>query len=154
MAKGSGSITYKRNRMIYKTYKFYTAKKQRIAAFASRAEQQGILIVTLLFCSAKDSFSKELANNIYEALITGKATHVTTAKGDYYQFGGFSWHPQVVTVPVLDGKPKKSFLEYMKKNYYRKADYQMVYKQTLLVGQGKTPIAVSKPRGIYKMSAL
>lgn len=111
-----------------KTYKFYTAKKQRIAAYAFMPVGENPHIhVLLVFCSPKDHFDKKTADWVYSAFLKGEAETVTD------EVTGIVYHPKLELIPVLDGKPKKTFLEYMKKNYYKKVTTKIRMDQVYLM---------------------
>lgn len=142
---------------VYKTYKFYTGKNQRIAAFArERSDKQ--LEIFLLFCSPKDHFSRREANITYFAILDGqlRITPSQSGQSNYSdEVTGITYHPEIVLIP-LGEKPKLDFIHWMQEHYFRKGDYpcpctiSTLYQTT--AGGTIIKIEVGKPkRRITKM---
>ncbi len=136
---------------IYKTYKFYTERKQRIAAYAFTpiGEQGGNphIHVLLVFCSHKDHFEKKLADWVFEQFLKGEKEVVED------EITGVIYHPKLKLIPIIEGKSKKSFLYWMKSNYYRKVVTYLRMEQACLAKDSNL-IPIDRPRAInQKMSS-
>lgn len=125
----------------FKTYSFYTKKKQRVAAFATRIQGENILHIGIFICSRKDHFSKTISDMVYHNWVVAgypETVSITNTPGVVY-------HPIVEKIPIIDNKPKKTFLEWMKANYY-KMDYQRFqYTQEILTKPYEKAISYRKP---------
>lgn len=132
----------------FKTYKFYTAKKQRIAAymFAPVGDNFHVLLV---FCSHKDNFNKKMADWVFSQFTAGHTATITD------EVTGVTYHPKLETIPVISGKSKKSFVDWMDANFYRKIYKILRYDQPVLFRAGEKVIKMGKPISRpYKLSEL
>ena len=84
------------------TYAFYDEKGRRLSIFAKQKDKE--LEITIITCSKKDQFSKKEAKSLYAQVNWGK----TTCK------------PQRFTIPIKDDKPKWTFINWCRENYYHK----------------------------------
>lgn len=115
------------------THKFYTARNQRIAAFAEPVE--GKLRIVMFICSARDNFIKALARSAYD--IWNNSGQPSGAQG--FSVRSFTLHPTVILVD-LTGDSRTQFLELMEQNYYRKGISIHSYVQPILYKAGKTDV--------------
>lgn len=133
----------------YATYAFYTERNQRIAAFC-RPFGEGKLEILLLMCSAKDHFHKRVAKDFYSAW---KADEVLSVGAGGFQVSYHIFHPKVFYIDPA-GDPKKAFLDFMERGYYRKKEIHFReysdFEQFCLYQKGRNGmIPVSKPKRIY-----
>lgn len=106
--------------MTYSNLQKYTQKGQRLGLFAR--EVDGQLEIFRLTCSKKDHFSKKEARMVYQAYIDGEKFD---GPDSYY-------HPEIYTIPLVNGKPKVTFLRHCNEQYYslREAYVQVNGKAT------------------------
>lgn len=143
---------------VYKTYKFYTGKNQRIAAFA-REQTYGKLEIFLLFCSPKDHFSRREANIVYSNILDGQLVVISLENGQMSfrdDETGITYHPEIFSIDPGE-KPKLAFIHFMQQHYFRKADFPCRCTISTLhhktVGGLVIKIEVGKPkRRITKIS--
>ena len=104
---------------IFKTFKFYNSKKQRIGVFG-KDNGDGILKLVIFRCSTKDHFSKKQAREAFELYDEGKIT-------DYY-------HPQRIDVRIENGDSAGwTFINFCHENYYRKQSILTFVEEEIFV---------------------
>lgn len=124
------------------TYRFYTNRAQRIAAFGKIVDNK--LQIVEFRCSHKDNFSKEIAMilfGLYQQLVREGKNPLK--EGISLQFKGKLHHApkEIIFHPLLTAELdlqegvhlKKQFLEFMEANYYRMVTYPVQYERTRLV---------------------
>lgn len=104
------------------TFKFYTERDQRIAAFAEVANDQ--LMIVLFICSSKDSFSKKMAKVAFEHWKRSLPHTPVYAVGHLF-------HPRQLVI-YFKGDARAEFLNYMELNFYRKGIHVLHYEQPIL----------------------
>jgi len=97
----------------FKTYKYYTKKGERLTIYGTISEHG--LMITILKCSKKDVFKKkssdiELERLIKEGVLPG--IHVEALSTGYAQY----------YIPILNEKPKNTFLSYCRMNFHRQVE--------------------------------
>lgn len=91
----------------YSTFQYYNDKRERLSIFAEPSvceDESECLVITAIPCSKKDSFSKKVGRKIFEDK-SFKAEVV-----------------EKMVIPVSDGKPKKTFIEFCRNRYKRTFD--------------------------------
>lgn len=97
----------------YKTYKYYTKKGERLTIYGNVHEDR--LQITILKCSKKDVFKKKSSDIELERLIKDRVLYgihpeaLSTGYAQYY-------------IPITNGKPKNTFLEYCRVNFHRQVE--------------------------------
>lgn len=115
-------------REVYKTYQFYTKKNQRISAYAEFIE--GKLHITLLMCSKNDEFQHAISDNVFLQMWSGMAPPTCPV------VNGITYHPEFASFEVTD-HPKRTFIEWMEKTYYRKGiQILQMHRPVLYKGTG------------------
>lgn len=104
----------------YSTFKFYDDRERRLSIFGEVAGDT--LLITVITCSNKDIFSKKVGRALYENF---------TAGADNKEV-----HPQTFVTEIKDSKPKQSFLQWCKENYYRHR-YAMMAVEGRVLAKGK-----------------
>lgn len=122
-------------------YRFYTAKNQRISAFAR--EKEGKLEIFLERCSKKDSFHK----------LTGKTVGSYWFKNGIDAFKtlyGKLYNPEVVEVKISEGNtPQYEFMKYLNNNFFKKKERVIKFNQEILQS-GETIIPLRTLKQNYK----
>lgn len=116
----------------YCTYKFYDEKGRRLAIFAN--ENGDHLEAKIYTCSKSDQFHKWMIRNV--------------AEGEVLLFENYApveFTPQEVKIPIEDGKPGRSFMEYLHRNFWKPQDVYVVDIRSVLFKN-------SKPSGIRTIS--
>lgn len=93
---------------VLRTYKFYDEVGRRLSIFATPTIDDNLNIFALT-CSKQDNFCKKFARDVYDGCMTGE-----------FKPDSNLVHPYTETIPVLEGKPKSTFIKYCKLNFYRK----------------------------------
>lgn len=86
----------------YSTFMFYDEHKRRLSIFARKVGDT--LEITVIPCSKRDNFQRKIGRQLYEQVIAGDEV-----KGYY-----------LANIGIKDGWPKNSFLDYCRKNFYKK----------------------------------
>ena len=111
----------------YSNLKLYNLRGDRVAAFARvNGESLDYFVVRT---SRKDQFNKELARRLWEEYKETGSPNISMErmeerldkKGNpVITITVVDFHPLVFSIPIVDGKPKKSFIEYNEQNWLRK----------------------------------
>lgn len=96
----------------YVTYKFYDDKDRRLSIFGKYDEENKTMGIHVITCSKKDSFNKEFAREQYKLMTSDILSN-------------FICKPEIYNIPVTNGKPKATFLDFCKSKYHRKRERQL-----------------------------
>ncbi len=90
------------------TYKFYDEKGRRLSIFAEELKEleENEMEITVITCSKHDQFSRAEAKHLYAG----------------YNWGKPYCNPQTFIVPIKDNKPKWTFINWCRENYYHKEE--------------------------------
>lgn len=91
----------------FSNLKRYDIRGRRVAAF-SKIVEDNKLEIFLLFASPKDQFSKDLARQVYAS--------------PNANLNGKQYHPVIYRIPIEENKPKWSFLNHIRENFYIKRE--------------------------------
>lgn len=108
------------NKQYYVTYKFYDEKERRLAIFAVPSLMAGeyedvdtpkewnALLLFVIPCSKKDTFSKAKAKELFEENWSLKTQGFEGIKG-----------VTELLIPIENNKPKFTFIKWCEDNYYK-----------------------------------
>jgi hypothetical protein len=101
--------------MLLKTFKYYDHKGRRLSIFANVKEDYLAgpykLELTVITCSKKDAFCKKTAQQKYDYIVGNIQTTIADPK--------LESNAQRFIVPIENGKPKNTFIEFCNKTYYK-----------------------------------
>jgi len=95
--------------MIYANFKKYDYNGNRLAIFGVPILGIGKMEIFVLKCSKKDQFNKNLAWQVYAS--------------PNHNLNGKQYHPMMYKIDINEEFPKKTFIEYIKTNFYSKVRY-------------------------------
>lgn len=98
---------------MWTTYRFYDEKGRRLAIFAEDFGQGKELKITIITCSQKDQFSKVRAKKLFEKC------HIDPA--------ACACHPTIIRIPVINDKPKWTFIHWCQDNYFKRIPVVAAY---------------------------
>ena len=139
----------------YRTYKYYNEKGDRLAIFGLEV-LPGELHISIFRCSKKDQFSKEAARQAFDCVRADDPPMSFYKEVTSPKFSAIIYRKHEVenhVIPVEDGKPKKTFLEYCKSNYFKKKTKRSpftLYDECLVKADGTT-IRTGKTTRIRKV---
>ena len=114
----------------YRTYQFYDVQARRLAIFG---EYTGHLIKYYVFtCSRKDQFSKNTALALFEDYKSGRNLAES--------------YPVVFTVPVLNNKPGKTFIDFLNQSFLRKHTIASVFAEEVLLDNKGNVTKINKSK--------
>lgn len=116
----------------YVTYKFYDERGRRLSIFAEMEEKN--LHITVYTCSKKDQFSRRVAKHMF--------------------FNEFpDGHPNEFTIPIKDSKPKWTFINWCRENYYHREGATFMFDAYVLA-KGDILLPGIEPCGPLEFVAL
>jgi len=126
-----------KDRLYYNTYKFYDERGRRLSIFALPLPDN-CLKITVLVCSKKDRFSRKVARKIFE--------EIALSKNELVSFPPLHKTARTTVIKVEDGKLRKGFIEWCRKNFAFEGIGELKIKMRCLVRDGEVvrPVASSK----------
>ena len=99
---------------MYKAFCYYDKKGRRLSIFG---EKGGLnVLITVIPCSKNDIFKKSIAKELYNR--TGLSLEVNC---------------ELFVIPIIDDKPRKSFIDWCELNYYKQKLEFKVFTRRILV---------------------
>ena len=133
---------------VLKTYKFYDVKGRRLSIFGVENATGDKLIITYFPCSKDEQFSKKDANEAYETGIITRYKKKTVGYDEKTKPIKTLVPTQVIVnktvleVPLVDNKPKFTFMEFCKDTFLSKGtgSATIEYEYEYLYSKKRTPV--------------